>query len=117
MKNIYLTLILSSIISAITLNLLASNNNLPNQKEFLELKKEVILLNLKNINSINYIPQDVIYIKNEGNKIIPRNNPLNKVYMPGNPKSDKYGFIMLPNINKQKELDQLTKIEQELRNL
>ena len=115
MKNIII--ILPILISVATSNIFGSNANVTDQKEFLKLKKEVILSNLKNINSINYIPQDVIFIKNEGNKIIPRLNPLTKVYMPSNPKSDQFGFILLPNLNKQKELDQLSKIEQELKKL
>ncbi len=115
MKSFFI--IFTILISVVTTGAKGSNNNQIDQKEFLKLKKETILLNLKNINSINYIPQDVIFIKNEGNKIIPRPNPLNKVYMPGNPKSDKFGFILLPNLNEQKELDQLSKIEQELKKL
>ncbi len=79
--------------------------------EYLKLKAEILKKNLENLNTLNYRPQDVLFDETLGAVVIPRPNPLQRVYEPENPSSDRYGMIYLPNVNQQQETLSLKNVE------
>lgn len=95
-------------------NILASAYDNSQYRNYLKHKKEKIEENLRNINTTNFIPKDVIWLGSGRFQEVSKPNPLKKVYDPYHPDSDKWGMIYLPNIDDNLESKKLEKTKQEL---
>lgn len=85
--------------------------------EYLKLKKETLEDNIRNIETTNFIPSDVLWFGQHKYEKVARPNPLKKVYNPYHPKSDKWGMIYLPNLDTKQEYERLKETKQQLYNL
>lgn len=72
-------------------------------QNFYVLKKKVALENIKHKDTLNYIPRDVFWHNKEGALVVPRPNPLKKVYSPAHKKADPWGMLYYPNIDEEEE--------------
>ena len=112
------TVLFLVIVSLFTTSLFAApSENRDSYIKYLLLKKKASELNLANLKTKNFIPQDVIWIDNVGAKMVPRPNPFRKVFRPSDPDANLRGTVRLPNIDQGVELKQLDFVQDELKRL
>ena len=82
--------------------------------DFLKAKEQILVENINNAETANYIPQQVIWDDVQGIVTAPRSNPFKRVFDPTNPKANRSGMIFFPNIDRDEEMRELHLTRQKL---